>query len=205
MFETAGLSTVVLAAMRDVVERMHPPRALYCEFPLGRPLGKPGDPDFQRDVLMHALALLEAEAPVVADYPEVIVANEVPMACPVPALLDATHAPSEDEAQFLASSRNLNKASRQLGLANGLLPPKEASQYKVPLAVRQYIDSLAPSYVDGDPRQVRDKIQEIAGQYRADEVSLVTTCYSYKDRERSYRLVAQAFGITLPEVTPLTT
>ena len=112
VLEAAGLSTVVLASMRDVVERMHPPRALYCEFPLGRPLGKPADPDFQRDVLMHALALLEAEAPVIADYPEVIVAEEVPMACPVPALLDGDLPPCVEEAQGLRAAYDRALARR---------------------------------------------------------------------------------------------
>jgi len=117
--------------------------------------------------------------------------------------VQALCAPSEDEAQFLVSSRNLNKASEQLGLTNGLLPPEEASRYKMPSAVRQYIEALTPFYIDGDPRQVHDGIQEIAEKYRADEVSLVTTCYSYENRERSYRLVAEAFGLTAPESTAL--
>lgn len=39
-------------------------------FELGRPLGAPGDPDFQRDVLRSALALFErAEGPLIEDYP----------------------------------------------------------------------------------------------------------------------------------------
>jgi hypothetical protein len=49
---------------------MKPPRALWVPFPLGRPLGGPGDPKFQRGVLMAALRLLESErGPVLADYP----------------------------------------------------------------------------------------------------------------------------------------
>jgi len=112
VFEAAGLSTVVLASMRDVVERMHPPRALYCEFPLGRPLGEPADPDFQRDVLMRALALLDAEAPILADHPEVIVADEVPISCPLPARLDDTLAPSVDEARGLRAAYDRSVASR---------------------------------------------------------------------------------------------
>jgi hypothetical protein len=112
VFEAAGLSTVVLASMRDVVERMHPPRALYCEFPLGRPLGEPADPDFQRDVLVQALALLDAEAPILADHPEVIVADEVPISCPLPARLDDTLAPSVDEARGLRAAYDRSVASR---------------------------------------------------------------------------------------------
>ena len=42
VFEAAGLATVVLSTIRPVAEKMAPPRALHCEFPLGRPLGNHG-------------------------------------------------------------------------------------------------------------------------------------------------------------------
>ena len=49
---------------------MKPPRALWVSFPLGRPLGNPNDPKFQRDVITHALNLLTAPSgPVLQDYP----------------------------------------------------------------------------------------------------------------------------------------
>ena len=49
---------------------MKPPRTLWVTFPLGRPLGNPNDPEFQRDVLRQALNLLnEPEGPVLTDYP----------------------------------------------------------------------------------------------------------------------------------------
>ena len=109
--------------------------------------------------------------------------------------VQALCAPTEEEAQFLASSRNLNKAAQHLNLKEGLLPPKEASQYQLPSVAGQYIESLKPSYIDGEPGQVRDKILELAGRYGTSEVSVVTTCYSYQDRERSYELIAEAFGV----------
>ena len=50
--------------------RIRPPRALWVPFDLGRPLGAPDDPDFQRAVLLEALQLLVAEGgpPLLADY-----------------------------------------------------------------------------------------------------------------------------------------
>lgn len=49
---------------------MLPPRALWVPFPLGRPLGVAGDPEFQRGVLVAALDLVEtATEPTIADYP----------------------------------------------------------------------------------------------------------------------------------------
>lgn len=54
---------------------------------MGRPLGNPNDPEFQRDVLKHALSLLEHPAgPVLEDYPHDAAENGVeaaPLACPV--------------------------------------------------------------------------------------------------------------------------
>ena len=55
VFAAAGIATVTLASTLSVVERTQPPRALWCDFPLGRPLGKPQDPEFQHDVLALSL------------------------------------------------------------------------------------------------------------------------------------------------------
>jgi hypothetical protein len=111
VFEAAGLSTVVLASMREVVEKMHPPRALYCEFPLGRPLGRPNDAELQRDVLQRGLALLDADAPILDQYPEVSEADETPMACSLPPRYDPNVPPAVDEARGLraAYDRSLAK------------------------------------------------------------------------------------------------
>jgi hypothetical protein len=70
-FERAGLATVVLALYREHAAKIAPPRVLAVPFQLGRALGVPNDPAFQRRVLMAAFELLEAErGPVFADYPE---------------------------------------------------------------------------------------------------------------------------------------
>ena len=73
--------------MREVAQRMPIPRALFCDFPLGRPLGKPGDTGFQRRVLEAAFALLDtATEPTLAEFPEAVIDEvDVPLACPMPA------------------------------------------------------------------------------------------------------------------------
>jgi D-proline reductase (dithiol) PrdB len=49
---------------------VRPPRALWVSFPLGRPLGIPGDADFQLDVLRATLGMLStATKPTIEDYP----------------------------------------------------------------------------------------------------------------------------------------
>lgn len=69
--EDEGVPTTVLALIREHAEAIRPPRALWVPFELGRPVGAPEDPAFQRRVLMAALALLERPSgPVLEDYPE---------------------------------------------------------------------------------------------------------------------------------------
>ena len=112
VFEAAGLSTVVFASMTEVAERIAPPRTLYCEFPLGRPLGKPSDVDFQIDVLRRGLALLYATGPVFQTHPTFIESDETPMACTIPPRLDPDLPPSVDEAQGLRAAYDRAVAKR---------------------------------------------------------------------------------------------
>jgi hypothetical protein len=69
--EAAGLATASISLIRLHTEKIRPPRALWVPFPLGRPLGAPDDPDFQKRVLRALLALFsETSGPVLRDYPE---------------------------------------------------------------------------------------------------------------------------------------
>lgn len=105
-------------------------------------------------------------------------------------------APTEEEATFLGSSRNINKASTVMGKQfQGLLPPDEAVDYPLSNKARQYIDSLREGYIDGNPEQVRDGIIAVANKYGTTDISIVTNAYSYEVRARSYELVSNAFGL----------
>ena len=113
VLEAGGLATVSLISVRSVAERMHPPRGLYCEFPLGRPLGVPGDPAFQHDVLRRAFALLDEPAgPVLVDHPTVLEADETPMACALPPRFDPDLPPAVDEARGLRRAYDRSLAAR---------------------------------------------------------------------------------------------
>jgi hypothetical protein len=70
--ETHGVPTTVIGLVRPHMEATRPPRGLWTPFQLGRPLGEPGDPAFQRRVLLAALGLLErTDGPVILeDFPE---------------------------------------------------------------------------------------------------------------------------------------
>ena len=69
MLEERGLPTTALALVLPQVERTRPPRAVMTPFMLGRPLGEPNNPAFQRRVLMQALNLLErTDGPVILEH-----------------------------------------------------------------------------------------------------------------------------------------
>ena len=71
VFESAGLTTVAVALVREHAERVRPPRALWVPFYFGYALGKPDDPMFQHEVIAAALNTVNATTgPVLADYPE---------------------------------------------------------------------------------------------------------------------------------------
>ena len=86
VLEQEGFVTVALSNIREQTVTTSPPRALHCEFPLGRPLGKPNDADFQREVLIAAFDLLhQPSGPVIIDYPiEILDDSDAPLSCTIP-------------------------------------------------------------------------------------------------------------------------
>ena len=79
------VATTGVSLIREHAEGMKPPRSLFVPFPLGRPLGSPDQPDFQRDVLLSSLKLLEtATETALADYPhDPPTSGDDPWACAV--------------------------------------------------------------------------------------------------------------------------
>ena len=69
--ERQGIATVVIQLLREVAERIRPPRALCVPFPHGYPLGQPDEPILQHAVIEAALRLLEDDRlrpPVLVDF-----------------------------------------------------------------------------------------------------------------------------------------
>lgn len=61
--ERRGIATVAIQLLREVAEKVRPPRALCVPYDHGFPLGAPGDAELQREVLDAALRLVETGAP----------------------------------------------------------------------------------------------------------------------------------------------
>ena len=100
VFEGLGFATVVLASIREQAERMFAPRTLFCDFPLGRPLGRPSDAAFQTRVLHAGLSLLECEnGPVFVDYPEILAdEGSEQISCALPPRFNPAELAAVDEA-----------------------------------------------------------------------------------------------------------
>lgn len=58
--EAAGISTVLLACAKDIVEHCGVPRVMFSDFPLGNAAGKPNDPASQVATLELAFRTLES-------------------------------------------------------------------------------------------------------------------------------------------------
>lgn len=63
VIEKAGIPTVSLSLLREVSEKVRPPRTLFAPFPIGYPLGAPNQPKLQDSIIRGALDLLELTAP----------------------------------------------------------------------------------------------------------------------------------------------
>lgn len=61
--ERRGIATTSVTMLREVTEKVRTPRALFVDFPLGYPLGRPDAPALQTRVVEAALALLDAPGP----------------------------------------------------------------------------------------------------------------------------------------------
>lgn len=125
--------------------------------------------------------------------------------CPEPRLnvtLQVLCAPTGDEAQYLASSRNFSRARRVLEAQGqerieGLLPPEEASASLRDLndVAKGYTEQFIGGFFDGDPAQVKQAVVEASERYETTDIGLVTIAYRVEDRIRSYELLAKEFGL----------
>lgn len=112
VFEQAGIATVGISSIRAQAEASRAPRILHCEFPLGRPLGKPGDAEFQHRVLAAAFNLLpRADVPVLVDFPDVITdESDQPLVCSIPLHHDHNAHPALNEVRGLRAAYDRQRA-----------------------------------------------------------------------------------------------
>ena len=109
--------------------------------------------------------------------------------------VSALVAPTEEEAKFLSTSQAVSWALFHSGEERKLLRPEEASARQLTPAQQAVVDKQGKLWIVGDPQQVRAAIEAQAEAAGADEVMVTTTVWDHQLRLRSYRLLAEAFGL----------
>ena len=173
MFEAAGLSTVGISLVRGQAERSRPPRMLHCDFPLGRPLGRPRDPVFQHGVLAAAFGLLARDdVPVLVDFEESIVDEaDQPLACVLPLRHDPSLQPAVGE------GLGLRAAYERHYLASGQTNVKRfGGPDRVPELIASFVaivDGAAWDDVGLDPAELGQAALDIRAYYEEAALALV--------------------------------
>ena len=108
----------------------------------------------------------------------------------------ALAAPSQEEAEFLASSSRMAFTMLRRGQLIAVPPPERASEFLQREAKTSPTGEIPGRRgVVGTPEQVRAGLEEVATAYGADEVIVVTITHDHEARRRSYELIADAFGV----------
>jgi len=102
-------------------------------------------------------------------------------------------AETDAEAERLAASSRMAIVQLRRGRPSAVPSVEKALEFLstvVPFEV-----SGARRFVVGSPERVRAGLEEVAAEYGAEEVAVVTITYDHQARRRSYELIASAFGL----------
>jgi luciferase family oxidoreductase group 1 len=103
----------------------------------------------------------------------------------------AVCADTDEEAERLASSSRMMLSLLRQGRLVEIPPPEKALAY---LDTRERSTSGRRAVI-GSPETVRAGIEQVAAEYGAEEVLVLTITYDHAARRRSYELIAEAFGL----------
>jgi alkanesulfonate monooxygenase SsuD/methylene tetrahydromethanopterin reductase-like flavin-dependent oxidoreductase (luciferase family) len=104
-------------------------------------------------------------------------------------------ADSDEEAQQLAASSRMTLTLLRRGQLIPVPPPEKAVEF---LAREGQHSNGSPSgrrAIIGTPEKVRAGLEQLAGEYGADEVMVVTITHDHAARRRSYELLADVMEL----------
>lgn len=108
-------------------------------------------------------------------------------------------APSDEEAEYLATSSRMAFTMLRRGQLIAVPSPEKASAWLEregrTAGVGESGSRGGRRTIVGSPAKVRAGIEEVASEYRADEVIVVTITHDHAARLRSYELLAEAMGL----------
>ena len=100
-------------------------------------------------------------------------------------------ADTDDQAQWLAGPSRLAFARLRTGRPGRLPTPEEAAAHHYSPAEQLIVDSRRAGQIVGGPETVRAGLDRLVNETRADEVMITAMIHGYRDRLRSYELVAE--------------
>ncbi len=106
-------------------------------------------------------------------------------------------ADTEEEARRLALSRDLWRLRLDRGEIGPVPSPEEAAAASLAWTdiEQSRVDRNRRRQIVGAPEQVRDRLEGLAGDFGVDELVVVSICYDFAARLRSYELLAEVFGL----------
>lgn len=109
-------------------------------------------------------------------------------------------AETEKQANHLSASMDLSWVRLKKREHAPLPSPEEAKAYEYSASEQAIADKYRSLYIVGTPEKVRAEIEALVKKTKADEVMVSSLIHSYKERMRSYKLVAEAFDLPGAEV-----
>ena len=114
----------------------------------------------------------------------------------------ALAAATEEEAQFHFSSRAQVRLLRDRGIFAPLEPPAVAAAHPYAEAEAARIAEMRKVAFVGTGARVAERIADLARRLDVQEMAVMTWTYDAAVRRNSYRLLAEAIGLTVP-LSPL--
>jgi luciferase family oxidoreductase group 1 len=104
-------------------------------------------------------------------------------------------AETEEAARRLALSRDLWRLKLDQGIIAPIPPIEEAEAYSYSREEGLRIAVNRRRQIVGSPEQVKGQLEALAAAYGVDELVVVSICYDFAARLRSYALLAEVFGL----------
>ena len=108
----------------------------------------------------------------------------------------ALAAETEEQAEFLFTSRAHMKLSRDRGRPYSIDSPDEIAGYEYSENDLAYLADLRKNALIGTAAGVAEKLRALAEKFSMDEIVVLTWTYDQTDRIRSYDLLAREFQLT---------
>jgi len=104
-------------------------------------------------------------------------------------------ADSDEEAEYLAATIDLNFVRRRQGQYLPLESPEAAARYPYTPAERSLIARNRARLFAGSTETVRARLDPLIAATKADEIMVTSMLYEHGARRRSYELLAEAYGL----------